>query len=117
VNLDGLNSFIDGYETRPSYDAAAPMSDRQASRVLNYHSSLLDSASDGGQNGKFNESDLRAIASSRNSGLPPELRTAAQRLLSSSSFASRLDDVSWESGGMFDGQRTFSNDDLAGFRG
>jgi hypothetical protein len=117
VNLSGLNTFIDGYENQSGYNASAPMTDRQAARVLNYHSSLLDTASGGGHNGKFNESDLRAITSSANSGLPPELRSAAQRLLGSSSFAGRLDAVSWESGGVFDSQRTFSNDDLAGFRG
>ena len=115
VNLEGLNNFIDGYETRPSYNPDAPMSDRQAASVLNYHSSLLDTASGGGQNGKFNEDDLRAIASGQNPSLPPELRAAAGRLLGSSSFAERVDDVSYEMGG-FGGGRTFSNDDLAGYR-
>lgn len=115
VNLEGLNNFIDGYETRPSYNPDAPMSDRQAASVLNYHSALLDTASGGGQNGKFNEDDLRAIASGQNSSLPSELRAAAGRLLGSSSFAERVDDVSYEMGG-FGGGRTFSNDDLAGYR-
>mgnify|MGYP003713643447 CR=1 FL=1 len=56
------------------------------------------------------------IASGQNAGLPPELRDAARRLLGSESFARRLDDVAYEAGGIFDGQRTFSDDDLAGFR-
>lgn len=118
VDLRGLNSFIDGYETRPGYDANAPMTDRQAVSVLNYHSAVLDTAHGGGSSdSKFNEDDLRAIASGNNPGLPPELRAAAQRLLGSSSLQRRVDDVSWEAGGIFDSQRTFSNSDLAGFRG
>lgn len=117
VDMDGLNRFIDGYETRPGYSNEGPMTDQRAASILNYHNSLLDTAnSGGGQDGKFNEDDLRAIASGQNAGLPPELREAAQRLLGDDQFAERVDAVSWETGGLFDGQRTFSNDDLAGFR-
>lgn len=117
VDLQGLNQFIDGYETRPSYDAGAPMTDRQAVSVLNYHNTLLDTAaSGGGTDSKFNEDDLRAIAGGNNANLPPELRAAAQRLLGSSSLQENVDSVSWETGGMFDSQRTFSNADLAGYR-
>ena len=116
VDINGLNSFIDGYENRPGYSTQGQMTDQRAAGILNYHSGLLDTASGGGQNGKFNEDDLRAIASGQNAGLPPELRDAARRLLGSESFARRLDDVAYEAGGIFDGQRTFSDDDLAGFR-
>ena len=117
VKLAGLNDFIDGYESKPGYDAQAPMNNRQAARVLNHHSALLDTASGGSQNSKFNEDDLRAIASGNNSGLPTELRSAARRLLNNNSFAKKVDNVASEAGAIFDGQRTFSNADLSGFRG
>ena len=116
VDLNGLNSLIDGYENRPGY-SDGPMTDRRAASIMNYHSPLLDTAgSGGGTDGRFNEDDLRAIVSGNNAGLPPELRAAAGRLLGSSSFAGRLDNVASEMGGIFDGQRTFSDDDLAGYR-
>lgn len=117
VDLAGLNSFIDGYETRPSYDASAPMSDSQATSVLNYHNALLDTAgSGGGADGRFNLDDLRAITGDGNQNLPPELRAAAQHLLSNSSYAERLDNASWEMGVPF-AQQTFTNEDLARFGG
>ena len=54
VNIDGLNSFIDNYESKPGY-TAGPMNDSQAARILNYHSPMLDTANSGtGGNGKFN---------------------------------------------------------------
>jgi hypothetical protein len=113
VNLSGLNDVIDGYESRPGY-TDGPMNDQRAASVLNYHSVLLDTASGGGQNQKFNEDDLRAIVSNQNRGLPPELREAAGRLLNDSGFADRVDRVSMEMGG-WGGGETFSNDDLAGY--
>ena len=79
VDLNGLNRFIDGYETRSGY-SDGPMTDSRAAGIMNYHSPLLDTAaSGGGTDGRFNEDDLRAIASGDNAGLPPELRAAANR--------------------------------------
>lgn len=115
VNVAGLNKFIDGYENKPGYTTGS-MNTRRAAQVMNYHSSLLDTASGGGKNGKFNEDDLKAIVSSKNASLPTELRSAARLLLNSSSFKKNLDAVSWESGSVFDSQRTFSDADLRGFR-
>ncbi|MCA9793606.1 MAG: hypothetical protein KC910_17465, partial [Candidatus Eremiobacteraeota bacterium] len=114
INLEGLNNYIDRFETSPGF-TDGPMNDRRAAQVLSHYMPILDTAqSQGNNNGVFSLDDARTLLRD-NPGAPPELRAAAQHLLDSASLRSNLDTAGWSMKFWSDDQ--YSTGDLDAYLG
>lgn len=90
-----LNPFSGMPTITPSANTANPLPmpvspERDALSTLSRYTSLLDSMSDGVLDHAFNVADISRVATNVNSAYPPELKAAAQQLVSNPNVLTQL---------------------------